>query len=183
MPPLKSVEACLVLLVAVASMASGREPQLSAAATLSATGAMAMSTKPVWAIPSPFIANSEIDGHIPKGVVNSDRSIVRAVMLALPPSFRQDLVWLHVPPGKYGYDELPNSGLIVMFDDTPADARSASLPGLYVLYFDGHVQLDGNVIYASTLDKYLTVVPTRLRSSICPGNGQRDVAAWCSVHR
>ncbi len=113
------------------------------------------------AIPADSIPNSLIDAHIPPNTDPADRKIVREVMAALPPAKRQYIVWLHVPPLKYGYQELPNHGLVIMEYDNPdvhiSDADN--LPGLYVLYFDGKVQLDANVIYDSILDSYLQVVP------------------------
>jgi hypothetical protein len=126
------------------------------------------------AIPAASIPNNRIDAHIPPNTDPVDRKIVREVMAALPPTMRQFIVWFHVPAGKPGYEELPNHGLMVQYYDSP-DSRVNSvkdLPGLYVLYFDGKVQLDANIIYESGLDHYLVVVPHAFSWYFLNGEGQ-----------
>ena len=119
-------------------------------------------------IPGASISDDTIDAHIPTGTSVADREIIRKAMLALPHSKRQDIIWLRVPPGKQGFEELPNHGLVVMYcEDCPV---GGNLPGLYVLYFDGKAQPDTNLIYDSALDKYLTVVPTGLQMDIAHSN-------------
>jgi hypothetical protein len=100
--------------------------------------------------PATLIANARIDAHIPRGINPADRKIIREVMAMLPPTKRAHIEWFRLPPGKPGYEELPNRGLVVLY-------------GQYVLYFDGRVQPDSNVIYIRGLDRYLTVVPEGLK--------------------
>jgi hypothetical protein len=120
-------------------------------------------------IPADSIPNSAIDAHIPRGADVADRKFVRAVMKVLMPSRRQYVVWMHVPPGKYGYDNLPNHGLMVMYcGRCPiVNDRSASdFYGNYVLYFDGKVQPDSNANSGGPgLDKYLIFGMSRFNVS------------------
>lgn len=113
-------------------------------------------------IPGASIPDNAIVAHIPADTSVADREIIRRVMLALPPRRRQDVIWLRVPPGKPGFEELPNHGLVVMYCENCPVGEDLS-GGSYVLYFDGKAQPDSNLIYASSLDKYLTVVPTGLQ--------------------
>ena len=115
-------------------------------------------------IPGASIPDDTIDAHIPAGTSVADREIIRKAMLALPRKKRQDVIWLRVPPGKPGFEELPNHGLVVMYCESCPLGKN--LPGLYVLYYDGKSQPDSNLIYDSALDRYLTVVPTGLQLDI-----------------
>jgi hypothetical protein len=94
-------------------------------------------------------------------------------MEVLPPKFRQYVAWFHVPSGKLGYTRLPDSGLVVLFDksDDKQDQSDRLSGGHYVLYFDGKVQPDSNVIFDYNLDSYLTVVPDGF-SHYYPGTAQ-----------
>jgi hypothetical protein len=109
------------------------------------------------------IPDKAIVAHIPADTSVADREIIRRAMLALPPKKRQDVIWLRVPSGKPRFESLPNHGLVVMYCENCPEGEN--LPGLYVLYFDGKAQPDSNLIYDSSLDSYLTVVPTGLKYS------------------
>jgi hypothetical protein len=125
------------------------------------------------------IPDASIDAHIPRNAEPTDRRIVRDVMTMLPSRLRQFIVWFHVPPGKPGYESLPNHGLIVMLYKTgDKPDLSANPDGSYVLYFDGRVQPHSNLIYESSLDSYLTVVPNDWQWSFCSPKGQ--VGLTCS---
>jgi len=82
-------------------------------------------------------------------------------MAILPADKRQNIVWFRVPPGRPGYEELPNHGLVVEYNaDMAVDLkRNLSLPfdGYYVLYYDGRVQPDSSLIFSRYLNRYLTV--------------------------
>ena len=162
---LRTVGAALCFFVAVAftvSFGCGKSTDSSQSATNSAALVAGATVAPprqefFRAISGDSIPDKSIVAHIPPATSFIDREVIRRVMAALPPRLRQDLIWLHVPPGKPGYKDLPNKGLIVMYCDKCPEG--SGLPGLFVLYFDGKVQLDSNLIYESHLDGYLTVVP------------------------
>jgi len=92
-------------------------------------------------------------GRLPLASDSTDRRIVTQVIAALPPTERRYVAWLHVPPGKPGYEDLPNHGLIVIFAKHLGGAH-------YVLYHDNSVRLNSCAVYDENLDAYLTAVPT-----------------------
>jgi hypothetical protein len=161
-----------LLLLGTASVlltSCGQATDSAATATQSPIMGPAMSPLPGVAgyrvIPAPYISNSAIDAHIPRNTDVADRKIVRAVMKVLVPSRRQYVLWMHVPPGKYGYEMLPDHGLMVMYCGQCAMVayRSATdFYGNYVLYYSGKVQPDSSANYGGPgLNKYLISVPDR----------------------
>jgi len=80
-------------------------------------------------------------------------------MTMLPAAKRANILWFRVHPGREGYERLPNHGLVVEYVAGAAGAGPLPLEGHLVLYFDGRVQPDSNLIFSRYLDRYLTVVP------------------------
>ena len=117
-------------------------------------------------LPGSSIPNDAIDAHIPHSTSPADRKIIRDVLVALPPGQRQYIVWMRVPPGEYGYDLLPNHGLLVMYCGRcpiVKERTSADFMGNFVLYYSGKVHTDSNANYGGPgVDKYLIAVPSRL---------------------
>lgn len=121
-------------------------------------------------IPAVSIPDDQVDAHIPAGVPRDDRIVIRKVMAMLPADERAGIVWFRVPAGRSGYEELPNHGLVVEYIAGVADYRKRvgvpmNFDSGYVLYFDGRVQPDSNVIFSRHLDRYLTPVPQGLNFS------------------
>ena|ERR1700686_3165139 len=109
-------------------------------------------------IPARSISDDQIDAHIPAGVAPKDRIVIRKVMAMLQPGERPRIVWFRVQPGRLGYDLLPNHGFVVEYK------TGSSIDGNFVLYLDGRVQPDSNMIFSVYLDRYLTPVPHGFRS-------------------
>lgn len=149
------------------SGASGSPPPVASPSGSSAPA----HSPPIRPVPSRSISDAQVDSHIPRITNASDHKIVKAVMSTLPPRLRQYVTWFHVPARKGpDYDSLPDHGLVVIFDNPPTaegrQDRESDLPGLYVLYYDGRVRPDSNVIYDARLDSYLTPVPTSLKEFV-----------------
>jgi hypothetical protein len=73
----------------------------------------------------------------------------------MPPALRKCVVWTRVPPGKPDYQELPDHGLIVMFHLAHEEQSKDSRPGYSLLYYDGAVHVDTNVVYVPSWDQYM----------------------------
>jgi hypothetical protein len=83
------------------------------------------------------------------------RAIVAQVRSKMPTALRKCVVWTRVPPGKPGYEELPDHGLIVMFHLQHEEPTKDSRPGYSVLYYDRTVHVDTSVVYLPGWDTYL----------------------------
>jgi hypothetical protein len=108
-------------------------------------------------IPAGSISDDQIDAHISAGVAPKDRIVIRKVMAMLPADKRASIVWFRVQPGRVGYELLPNHGFVVEYK------RGSSIDGNFVLYLDGRVQPNSNMIFDRYLDRYLTPVPSGFR--------------------
>ena len=150
--------------------------EFGAASTESPMAAPSTTPKVIWpkvfrVIPAPRIPDSAIDSHIPSGTNNADRDIVHAVMVALPPSIRQNIMWVHSPGGAE-YWKLPNRDLVMVYcSDCSRDhyTNASQLPGLYVLFVDGKVDLDSNLTFNLQLDRHFFPVPSSFSSEVLCG--------------
>ncbi len=117
-------------------------------------------------IRAPSISTSEIDAHIPRSTSAADRKVIRAVAAALPPSMRQNVIWLRVSTDDYFQDKLPNRGLVVEYCAVCGrfgKTASTGFRGNYILYFDGKVQLDSNLTFVGPPMVYFIPVMTTFR--------------------
>jgi hypothetical protein len=113
-------------------------------------------------IPAISISDTAIDAHIPPDTDPADRKIVARVMAVLPAKWRQFIAWFHVSPSLGGYDELPNHGLMVVFNPPENPGSQNTSPTIlgadYVLFFDNKVQPKSQRVYGLGFDHLVTVM-------------------------
>jgi len=106
---------------------------------------------PPEASPSPRFWKSDESTLDPVG-----RAIIAEVRAKMPAPVRKCVVWTRVSPGKVGYDELPDHGLIVMFHFPHEDPTADSHPGYPVLYLNGEVLIETSTVHIPDWDTYVT---------------------------
>jgi len=89
------------------------------------------------------------------------RAIVAQVRAKMPALLRKCVAWTRVPPDtrKSSYAELPDHGLIVVFRFPHTEGTIIPGRGNPVLYYEGAVHADTNVVYLPNWDQYLLSTP------------------------
>jgi hypothetical protein len=101
------------------------------------------------------------------------RAIIAQVRAKIPPALRRCIVWTRLPPSVKTVG-LPDRNLIVMFHFAHEEAPPGR-PGYYILYLDGAVHIDSNVVYIPNWDE--PIIATMMTFN--PNGIPKDTGANC----